>query len=225
MARKCHVTAPAGVEEEREPRDDEAGGDDADIRFDEVDALAPVRQVERHQRGGREAVPDDEVVGVLDEGDDDAEEIQQRHEEGDDLLVPEPEERSFKRGEQEEERGADEEVEADLRHVPVLVVRPGVEQREGAAPGEPCEEVRQGSPREERNARAVLHEHEREHDGQEDGDEVLRAHVLSDVDVEGDQADVVDARCRQPTDETVLSLGRKLHAITSVPGCLGQPSI
>ena len=70
------MAAPAGVEEEREPRDDEAGGDDADVRLDEVDALAPVRQVERHQRGGREAVPDDEVVGVLDEGDDDAEEIQ-----------------------------------------------------------------------------------------------------------------------------------------------------
>ena len=169
--------------------------------------------------------PTEEEVIEVHRGDDDAEEIQQRHEEGDDLLVPEPEERSLKRGEQEEERGADEEVEADLRHVPVLVVRPGVEQREGAAPGEPCEEVRQGSPREERNARAVLHEHEREHDGQEDGDEVLRAHVLSDVDVEGDQADVVDARCRQPADETVLSLGRKLHAITSVPGCLGQPSI
>ena len=207
-ARKGHVAAPAGVEEEGEAEDDDGGRQNADVRFDEIDALAPVRQVEGHQGGRRQAVPDNAVVGKLDEGDDDADEVQERHEGGDDLLVTQAEQGGFQGCQQDEFRCADDEVEADLGHVPVLAVRPGVEQRKGCTPEQAREEVRQRCPGKKRHARAVLDQHECQHDGNEDRYEVIRTHILADVNVKSDQADVVDARGRQPADQTILPFRR-----------------
>ena len=68
--------APIGeINERQEPEHDEDGGDGADRGLDVIPRLVPVRQVERHERCGRERVPDGHIVRDLRHGD-------ERHEEG-----------------------------------------------------------------------------------------------------------------------------------------------
>ena len=124
---------------EEKPKRGERGEDEerppgADVRLDEVDALAPIREVERHERGGREAVPHDAVVGDLRERDQEGGDVEQPHESRDDARVADAEKRGGKRGKQDDFCRADEEVVANFRSVPVLCVRPRVEQRERHAP-------------------------------------------------------------------------------------------
>ena len=203
---------------EEEPKRGERGEDEerppgADIRLDEVDALAPIREVERHERGGREAVPHDAVVGDLRERDQEGGDVEQPHESRDDARVADAEKRGGKRGKQDDFCRADEEVVANFRSVPVLCVRPRVEQRERHAPRDPRDEIRRHGEGEERHARRVRQQRERRDDGHERRHEVACAHVLPDIDIEGDEADEVNACRRQPADDIVLARSGNRHVI------------
>ena len=212
-AAECAVRAVKEIPEDAEARENEERRSRADIRLDEVDALAPVREVERHERGGREAVPDHAVVGDLRERDQQAKEVEKREQSRDDPLMPDAKERRRERGEEDDLRRADDEVGADLRHIPVLMIRPCIEERERHAPREPRQEIRQHGRGKERHARRVRQKREREDDGHERCHEIARAHILPDIDIEGNETDEVRARCRQPAYDVVLARCGNRHKI------------
>ena len=195
----------AGDDEERRPR--------ADIRLDEIDALAPVREIERHERGGREAVPDDAVVGVLDERHDERGEIEQREQRAAKPRMAGGGERAREAHERQKDRRADDEVEADERLIPDALIRPGVEQRKGGAPAEPRRKMEEPLPRKERQPRRALREHEQREHRQRDGQEIVGAHVLADVAVKGDEADEINTRGSQLADQRVLLVGGNSHDV------------
>ena len=94
----------------------------------------PVRQIERHQRGWTQGMPDRHIVGDLrqrNEGHEEAEHGEQRRCQP---PVSEMKEDAAERGEHEHIGRPDEEVIVDERAVPVLRVRPRVEQGERDAP-------------------------------------------------------------------------------------------
>ena len=160
-------------------------------------------------------MPDCAVVDELDEGHDDADEIQQRHQGGYGLVPAQAEKGRLQRGQQHKEGGADEKVIADQGHIPALLISPGVEQREGSAPEEPCQKIRQGGFGKQGDAAAVLHEYQGGDDRHQDGHEILCPHILPYVDVEGDETDEIGSCGQEPADEIVLAGSGDLHGLSS----------
>ena len=68
------------VDKERKARDDEQRGQKPQIGLDKVNALIVVGQVQGHQRGWCQAVPEQAVVDPLDKGNRKAGKVQKRHE-------------------------------------------------------------------------------------------------------------------------------------------------
>ena len=60
---------------------------------------------------------------------------------------------------------------------------------------------------------AVLHEAEPHDDGNEDGQEIPRSHVLPDVDVEGNQAEKICKGRRKSADDVVLCPCGNMHTM------------
>ena len=186
-------------------------GPDAHSRLDVVPRLVPVRQIERHQRGWTQGMPDRHIVGNLrqrNEGHEEAEHGEQRRCQP---PVSEVKEDAAECGEHEHIGRPDEEVIVDQRTVPRLLIRPSIEERERHAPEHAGNHRPDHAAREERNARAVLHEHEDSEERDKRGEKILRAHVLPHIDITRDECQEIHARRRRMANPFIRPLRREIH--------------
>ena len=117
--------------------------------------------------------------------------------------MAEPQERPAECGERDHLRGPDEEVKVDQRLVPVLMVRPRIEQWERQTPEQPRHHRPEHSARKERNTSPILQQHKDNNDRNEPGEKILRAHVLSHIDIGGNHDQKIDARRRRIADPLI----------------------
>jgi len=138
----------------------------------------PVRQIECHERGGAECVPDSHIVGDLRERDERHEAAEHGEERRRQPPMPKVEKDTAQCREHEHIRRPDEKVIEDQRAIPVLLIRPRIEKRKGKAPEQP------GHHRPERDTAALRHmeqpqlvEHNRQRKHERDIDEHARCEL------------------------------------------------
>ena len=185
MTRLAHVAAIAKPQEGEKSDDDTNQCGDAEHRLQEIDALIGIRQIERHERRGRQAVPVNREVDNLHEGNRKAREIERGKKRGDgarELSVGKCQ--RLPGSEQQEDSRAAQKVEPYERDVPRRSVRPRVEERKGHAPQDAREEMRRVVQRKQPLSCAVLEERERTDHRQKPRQIIGRRHVLADIDVE-----------------------------------------
>ena len=185
MTRLAHVAAIAKPQEGEKSDDDTNQSGDAEHRLKEIDALVGIRQIERHERCGRQAVLVNREVDDLHEGNRKAHEVERGEECGDGAhKLSVGKYQRLPGCEQEEDSRAAQKVEPYERDVPRRSIRPRVKEREGHAPQDACEEMRRVVQRKQPLSCAVLEERERADHRQKPRQIIGRRHVLADIDVE-----------------------------------------
>ena len=173
----------------------------------------PICQVECHEGGGTECVPDRHIVGDLRERDERHEKAEHGKQCRRQTFAPEVKENAAKCREDKHTRCPDEEVIEDQRAIPVLPIRPRIEKRKGQTPEQPRHHRSDHASREEGYARPVLHEHENTENRQECGEKILRPHILSHIDITRDQRQKIRA-CRDCcANPLIRPLRRKIHRL------------
>ena len=175
-------------------------------RLDIVPRLVPVREIQRHERGGTERMPDRHIVGDLREWNECHEKAEHREQRRGQSFASEVKENAAERGEHEHICRSDEEVKEDERAIPVPPIRPCVEQREGQAPEQPRHHRPDHPAREKGYARPILHEHENPEDRKERGKKILRAHILPYIDIACDKCQKIRPCRRRIADPLVRPL-------------------
>ena len=178
----------------------------------EVHALVGIRQIERHERRGRQAVLVNREVDDLHEGNREAHEVERGEEcsDGTHKLSVRKCQR-LPRSEQEKDSRAAQKVEPYERDVPRRSVRPRVKQRKGHAPQDACEKMRRVIQRKQPLSCAVLEERERTDHRQKPRQIIGRRHVLADIDVERNERKVKNESRYDIPHALVLLLYGKPH--------------
>ena len=138
-------------------------------------------------------MPDRHVVGNLRKRDEGHEKAEYGKKRCCQTFVSEVKEHTAKRCKHHDVGSPDQEVEENQRAVPVPRIRPRIEKRESQAPEQPRHHRPKHAAREERNSCPVLHEHENRKDWNEGREKILRAHILSHIDVTGDHRQKINA--------------------------------
>ena len=154
----------------------------------------------------------DGIVGYFRERDEQAQEVQ--HSE---YCSPEPcialrqEKPGFQYGKQQKDARSAEKVNADFGNVPGCVVGPGVEQRKGYSPGEADKNWRQVVAGEQVISRCILQQDKSCNGWQQIKHVVFWRHILPDIYIEGNQAEIKGKGRYQKTDCPVLGMSRETH--------------
>ena len=134
MTCEREIAAVGEVDKQKQEEYNERCGQNPHSRLDIVARLVPVRQIECHERGGTECVPDRHIVGDLGKRDERHEKAEYGEQCRRQTFVPEVKENAAKCGENKHTRRPDEKVIEDQRAIPVLPIRPRIEKRECQTP-------------------------------------------------------------------------------------------
>ena len=140
-------------------------------------------------------MPDRQIVSDLRQGDKCHEKAEHGEQRRRHAPMPEPQERAAERGERDHQRRPDQKIIVDQRLVPVLMIGPHIEQRERQTPEQPRHHCPKHPAREQGHTQPILQQHKDNKDRNDRGKKILRAHVLSHIDIGGNQCQEIGT-CR-----------------------------